>query len=312
MVTMPKPSPPRRDTRPSAHSPQAPHTFQPVELRWILKALAGTVALAMVCGTITLGVIYSRTQWQLVLHPSREVPKTPAALGLTFTEVHFAPKNNGQPQLDGWWIPSDLPSDPTVLMLHSGDGSMSDAMPQARILHDARLNVLVFDYRGFGHSSGQHPIQATMEADAESALNYLTETRKIPPSSIIVDGERSAASLAVRLCRDHNNIAALILNFPDGDFKRRPDVEDRSGKLLAWLLFDQDFPLVKPLGALATPKLIFTNSGQKYAPDFRRAADPKMVVWLESESSFAAIPQDIRRFLDAYLTRPPATLTPNP
>ena len=317
---MARPTNPRRKPPParaSAHSPQAPHTFELVELRWILKALAAVIALALVCGYITLCVVYSRTQWQLVLHPSREVAKTPASLGLAFTEVHFGVDSSGQPQLDGWWIPGDLPPSDlaatTVLMLHNGDGSMSDALPQARILHNAHLNVLLFDYRGFGRSGGAHPTEATMEADAESAFTYLTSTRNLSASSIIAYGNGVGGSLVVKLCAEHTQIAALILEAPDGDFRARAESDSRSRIIPVSLLFHEDFPLAEPLHTLTTPKLLITYSVQPApAPQvFQHAADPKMTVELPV-SPTSSIHESLSRFLSSYITRPPATLSPNP
>ena len=151
-----------------------------------------------------------------------------------------------------------------------------------------------------------------MEADTDSALTYLTGTRGIPASSIIAYGNGVGGSLAVRLCTEHPQIAALILEAPDGDFRARAQADDRSRLFPVSLLFHEDFPLAEPLRTLPTPKLILASNDQKYAPDFHQAADPKMVVWLDSESSFAAVPEDIRRFLDSYVSRPPATLIHNP
>jgi hypothetical protein len=304
---MAKHSPPRSPTtRASSHSPQAPQTFELVELRWILKALGTIVAFAIICGYVTLCVVYSRTQWQLVLHPSRELKTTPAALSLAFTEVHFAPDSGGQPELDGWWIPGDLPTDPTVLLLHSGDGSMSDGLPQALTLHNARFNVLIFDYRGFGHSGGNHPTQATMEADADAALTYLRETRSIPPGNIIVYGSVVGGSLAVRLCAEHPQIAALILDHPDGDLRVRALASNRSGLIPANLLFTQDFPLAGPLHTLAIPKLLLTTEESSGQEKLHQAADPKMIVTFGLETSESER-DSIRRFLDTYVP----TLTTN-
>ena len=314
-MPMPKSNHRRTDApgRPSRHNPNAPQTFELVELGWILKALAGIFALALVCGYITLCVVYSRTQWQLVLHPSRIIATTPAAVGLPFTEVRFGVDDSGQPLLDGWWVPGDSPSDPVVILLHKGDSDIGDALPIAQSLHNARLNVLLFDYRGYGLSGGQHPTEATMEADTDSALTYLTGTRGIPASSIIAYGNGVGGSLAVRLCTEHPQIAALILEAPDGDFRARAQADDRSRLFPVSLLFHEDFPLAEPLRTLPTPKLLISYSAQPApAPEvFQRASDPKMTVELPV-SPASSIHESLSRFLSSYITRPPASLSPNP
>ena len=312
-VSMPKHTPRRADApgRPSRHNPNAPQTFELVELGWILKALGGIFALALLCGYITLCVVYSRTQWQLVLHPSRAVTTTPAAVGLPFTEVHFGMDDSGQPQLDGWWIPGDAPTDPVVILLHNGDSTIGDTLPIAQSLHNARLNVLLFDYRGYGLSGGQHPTEATMEADAESAFSYLTAARGVPASSIIAYGSGVGGSLAVRLCAEHPQIAALILDHPDGDLKARALADSRSNLLPVRWLFAQDFPLAKPLQILSTPKLLISPPTVAPPPQLAYATNPKMTVELPSTDT-TALHQALTRFLSTYVTHPPATLRPNP
>ena len=67
-----------------------------------------------------------------------------------------------------------------------------------------------------------------MQADAASALTYLTTTRNIPASSIVIYGTGLGASLAVRLCAENPNLPALILQSPDGDLTDRAAHDPRS------------------------------------------------------------------------------------
>ena len=258
----PKPSPrlqPRYDplTRLAPQRASAPpEMIELIDPRWILKALAITFAAAFLCAYATLCILFARSQWQLVLHPSRTVATTPAALHLPFTAVRFGVDNTGQPQLTGWWIPSDSTTPNTALILHSGDGNLADALPSAQILHSQHLNVLLFDYRGYGQSLGPNPTQASMQSDAATALTYLTTTRSIPADSIVVYGTGLGASLAVHLCAHNPQLPALILQAPDGDLTDRARHDPRSKIVPFTLLFDQPFPLATPLSTLPTPHLI--------------------------------------------------------
>jgi len=283
-----------------------------VDAGWILKALAGMFVLAILCSYITLCVLFHYNQWQLVLKPSRSITTTPVAVNLPFTDVHFGVDVSGQPQLDGWWIPSDSPADPTILMLHSGDGSMSDAVSQAQALHTARLNILLFDYRGYGRSTGQHPTEAMMEADAQTAFTYVTTLRGIPAAAVIPYGTGAGASLAVKLCNDHPQIPAVILESPSGDFLAQAKVDTRAHLVPVSLLFNQNFPLADPLHTLTTPKLLvsYTATGAPPPAIFQRAADPKMTVELPA-SPASLTRETISRFLGSYVSHPPAPLIPN-
>lgn len=311
---MPTNSPPRGPFPPRSikQPPNSQYSgeFEMVDPSFILKSLSGVIAAALILAYITLCVVFARSQWQLVLHPSREVAKQPDSYGLNFVEVHFGVDASGEPQLDGWWLPSDNPTDPTVLMLHDGSGSMSDALPLARTLHDASLNVLVFDYRGFGHSTGQHPEQKLMQADAETAYDYLTSTRGIPQGSIAVLGDRGGASLAVGLCTQHPQIPAIILQDADGDFEPRAAQDVRSQFVPVKMLFHEDFPLSAPLHTLATPKLLISTDSSSVPASVRDAADPKMTVEIP-EGDTSALEAAISRFIGGYVARMPEKLTPN-
>ncbi len=298
--------PPQRPNL-SSHLPPSAETVDP---RWLLKALLAMLAVGVACAYILLCVLFHYQQWQLVLHPSRTVAANPSSIGLSFEEVHFFPDAGGQPQLQGWWLPGDVPTDPTVLLLHTGSGSMSDALPTARRLHDARLNVLLFDYRGFGRSAGQHPTEQTMEADSDAALDWLGAVRHIAPAQTVVFGDRSGASLAVRLCAGHPDVAGLILQQGDGDFASRAAEDTRARIVPVRLLFHEDFPLAGPLSTLKTPKLLISFPNSKHPVDIQRAADPKMTYEIKSESDDAATHQAIRRFVDTYLTQAPPQLLP--
>jgi pimeloyl-ACP methyl ester carboxylesterase len=288
-----------------------PEMIDLVDASWILKALGTMFILALLCAYATLCVLFHYNQWQLVLKPSRNVTSTPAAVNLAFTEVHFGVDGAGQPELDGWWIPSDSAADPTILLLHSGDGSMSDAVSKAQTLHAARLNILLFDYRGYGHSSGQHPTEATMESDAETAFRYLTTLRGVAAQSVVAYGTGAGASLAVKLCVDHPQIAALILESPSGDFLSQVRRDPRATLVPTSLLFNQNFPLEGPLHSLSTPKLLISYTDSGMQPNvFRQAADPKMTVELPASPASSAR-DSINRFLSSYVAHPPPALIPN-
>jgi pimeloyl-ACP methyl ester carboxylesterase len=305
---MPKPPKPRRvqtrfDPNRGPASPP-PEMIELVDPTWLLKALGGTIGVGLLCAYITLCIIFAKTEWQLVLHPSRTVSADPSSLGLAFTEVHFGPADT---QLEGWWIPSGIPSGPTALLLHGGDGSMADALPQARLLHEEGFQVLLFDYRGFGRSGGAHPTQALMQADAESALSYIIATQHASPGGLLVYGIGLGGSIAAQLCGQHSEIAALVLDAPDGDLRQRAAADVRSHIVPVSLLFHETFPLAKPLATLYTPKLLITHNTGPAPAALQQAHTPRITVELPPGAS---IRPSLARFVDAIFPRDPLDLTP--
>jgi pimeloyl-ACP methyl ester carboxylesterase len=290
----------KRSTQPAPQHPS--HQHEIVDPRWLLKAGAVALLVALLFAYLTLCWLFYQGQWQFALHPSRTVAQTPAVLGLKFEPIRFGVDATGTPQLSGWFIPYGEASSEamTALILHSGDGSISDALPSAQLLNTAHMNVLLFDYRGYGASGGQHPTEQIMQADAASALAYLTGTRGIPLDRIIPFGQGIGASLATRLCAEHHELPVLVLESPNGDIDASVAHDPRSKLVPTSLLLHEHFPLAEPIGTLATPKLIINYTNGEAPLDARRAANPKMTVEFPHKDDIAYV-QTLTRFLDFYV-----------
>jgi pimeloyl-ACP methyl ester carboxylesterase len=270
---------PRKHTPPPGwKSPLAPQ--QPLaSARWMLAAMGGVLLLAVVCVYITFCLLFWQGQWQLVFQPSRAVPYTPASAGLKFDEIAFDATETGILQLNGWWIPAD-PNAPysadTLLLLHNGVGSLSDTLPQLQTLHKLGINLFAFDYRGFGKSMNIHPSEASTYEDADAAWRYLTNTRHVSPSAIVLDGVGLGAAIAVETARRHPRTPALILEDPAAPTLDTLQFDPRTRLLPIRLLFHDRFDMTKTLATLPTPKLLlYSTAGGEghYNPaDFKQTA----------------------------------------
>jgi uncharacterized protein len=288
------PKPAKRASRPSSQ-PLVSHA-------WLMKAIAGVVIVALICGYLTLALLFYQGQWQLVLHPQHNAgaPET--------SWIRFGPDESATPQLTGRWIPAAEGAryaNATILFLPSGDGSLSDFNPTVDRLHNLGINVFAFDYRGYGYSADTHPNQLRMTQDAESAWTYLNTSRSIPAHQIIPYGIGVGASLATRLAANHSEIPALILESPKGDLLDIVRHDPHASLAPVRLLFHENFPLAGPLASLRTPKLLFTTDKA-----LESAADPKLTVEFANPSD-ALYTQSITRFLDQYLPSS-SQLVPSP
>jgi len=296
---------PRSKPRPS----QPTRHVENVPVGWLLRAFSAVVLAAAACIYLTLCFLYSRGQWQFVLHPTRATGE-PAA---STNPVHFAPNDSGQPQLTGQWLtaqPEGRYGRLTILFLPGGDGSLANSAATIAALQELGLNVFAFDYRGYGFSANLHPSQQRMSEDAEAAWRYLTATRGVSPATIIPYGVGVGASLAASLAATHPEIPALILDSPHTDlldFARR----ESPSLLPITLLFRERFPLAEPLSSLRSPKLLLADPGAATPAAFAKAADPKLTVFLPARTG-PLFNQAMERFLDAYLNqRPVPSLAPS-
>ena len=139
-----------------------------------------------------------------------------------------------------------------------------------------------------------------MRADASAALRYVLESGHAHPGGLLVYGTGLGASLAVRLCTEHADLAGLILQDADGDTLTRIEADGRSRVVPVTLLFHERFPLADALSTLRTPKILISYTRGNAPVDAQRAADPKMTVELAPDAGPNALTVPVRRFLDTY------------
>lgn len=286
---------------PGWKSPLAPQ--QPLaSARWILGSLAATLGLAVVCVYITFCLLFWQGQWQLVFKPSRAITATPAVAGLKYDEISFDATETGILQLNGWWIPADAGAPyaaDTLLLLHHGSGSLSDTLPQLEALHQLGINIFAFDYRGFGKSVDIHPSEASTYQDADAAWRYLTGTRHLSPSTIVLDGVGVGAAIAVETASRHPQAPALVLENPSPPMLQSLQLDPRTRLLPIRLLFHDRFDMTKTLAHLPTPKLLLYTSNDATGHDY--AADPKQTATVTGYADDHYL-ISLRSFLGKYLS----------
>ena len=290
----------RSSSKPKRRQPQTGK----VEGAWLLKALVAAVVVAIVCTYLTLCLVFSWSEWQLVLHPAQtsaiESPQAPL--------IHFDPGDSGQPQLTGVWLPAPPEGhykDFTILFLPGGDGSLANFAATQTALQQMGMNVFAFDYRGYGKSATTHPNERRMIEDSEAAWTYLTQTRRISPSTILPYGVGVGASLATRLTKAHAEIPGVMLDSPYADLGDVVLKDPRFRLLPVGLLFQEDFPLSRPLAQLTKPKLLLVREPNSEPASYFSAADPKRIVVLKADD-IPGFDQSITRFLDEYVPVPSA------
>ncbi len=243
------------DPRAQKGPPSPPPT---VSGRWLLGAVAIAIPAAALCAWAVLCLLFWQGSWQLLYHPASAVTRTPASVGLAFDSVGFAATQTGEPLLRGWWIsaaPGSRYASYTVLYLHGQDGNIGDTVDSLAVLHGIGVNVLAFDYRGYGQSRFARPSEVRWREDAESALKYLTGTRHIPANTIVLDGDALGANLALQTAADHHELAGVILHDPIPDAINVVLSDPRARLIPARLLVQDRYELDKPATALQIPSL---------------------------------------------------------
>lgn len=97
----------------------------------------------------------------------------------------------------------------TLLYIHGNAEDLGNIRPQLTQLHQQGLNLLAYDYRGYGTSDGQ-PSEQNAYQEVEAAYAYLTQQLKIPAQRILVQGRSLGGGSAVYLA-SRRIVGGLIL-----------------------------------------------------------------------------------------------------
>jgi len=275
--------------------------------RWLLAALCATIAGAAVCCWLALCLLFWQGSWQLLYHPVAAVTRTPASAGLPFDRVSFAATDTGVPRLKGWWIPASPGAARarfTVIYLHGQDGNIGDTVDALARLHDAGVNVLAFDYRGYGESQNTRPSEAHWRQDAEWAIDYLVGTRHIDAGAIVVDGTELGANLALEVGAEHSELAGVVVDSPVQDATGAIFNDARARMVPARLLVRDRYDLDAAAATLRVPPLLWfartdATGSTKDPEDYSKVAAHKMIFWLNPAGDIYKQSEDaLGRWLD--------------
>lgn len=144
---------------------------------------------------VLLGLIHAVLSYTLSLmlfHPSREVGRDVERAG--GERVSYVTSDGVR--LVSWLIPSRGPRRRTVVYFHGNAGLASGCWGWGVWLANRGSDVLLAEYRGYGESEGS-PTAAGIERDAEAAIRYLLEERRVSPRELVVHGQSLGGAAAV-------------------------------------------------------------------------------------------------------------------
>lgn len=170
----------------------------------------------LVVGYATLCLLVFLLQARLVYFPGPAPRATPSERGLEHRELELA-TGDGE-RLHGWFLPREGARG-AVLVCHGNAGSIEQRIELARAFHELGWAVLLFDYRGYGNSTGKPSEEGTYR-DAEAAAEHLTRVEGLAPEQIVLYGESLGAAVALELAT-RRSCAALIA---ESTFTSLPDM----------------------------------------------------------------------------------------
>ena len=240
----------------------------------------------------------------MVFYPTREIGMTPDTIGLTFENVTI--DTDDGIRLTGWFIPHESGKN-VVLFCHGNAGNMSHRLDSIKILYELGLSTFIFDYRGYGRSTGKPSEKGTC-TDAGAAWRYLVIERGIDPKRIIIFGRSLGGAIAAQLAYKHTP-KVLIL---ESSFTSVPDI---GSQLYPWLpvrLFSRfHYPTITFVKDTACPVLVVHSSEDDLIPFnhgrelFEAASEPKEFLEIRGSHNegFLVTGQPYKDGLRSFLAR---------
>jgi hypothetical protein len=184
-------------------------------------------ACALLVGGTVVYFVLRQFEHSQIYHPSADLAADPRDLGRAFEDV-FIPVE--KEQIHAWYFPAGPEKAPVrplaVLVCHGNGGNISHRLDLAALLLEARASVLLFDYRGYGRSSGRPGEEATYR-DAQAAYEWL-RGKGFAPAGIVAYGESLGGGVVSELAL-REPLAGIILQ---STFTSMPDI---GAELFPWL-----------------------------------------------------------------------------
>ncbi|MFY9255242.1 MAG: alpha/beta hydrolase [Fuerstiella sp.] len=172
---------------------------------WRRKILRG-VAVYAVLPYLSVTAIFTLTQRRLMYRPSVADSLCVTALNLDSERTSDVQiKTPDGDVLNGWLLKSANADEATKRLLIYFPGNSMNRLERVSDLREVAsfgYDVLIFDYRGFGDSTGS-PTETRLSADAKLIWRYATGELGWREAEVVVFGESLGGAVAVSLWSDN-------------------------------------------------------------------------------------------------------------
>ncbi len=235
-----------------------------------------------------------RVEPRLAFFPTRGEDVTPASLGVAFTPLDVMSKD--EVRLRVWHLPN-ADADAQVVYFHGNGGNLSIWADILVGLYQQRLDVIAFDYRGYGMSDGA-PSEKGLYQDA-AAVIQLAQNRRRSGVPLIYWGRSLGTTVAAY---------AATVSQPDGIIleagfpSMRAVVETNPiFWLLSWVS-SYEFPTARWMSRTRAPVLVLHGDSDSVIPYrlgqrlYQQISEPKRFVTIPGGDHNDAAPRDAETY----------------
>lgn len=212
-------------------------------------------------------------EYESLYYPMPKIEYTPKAIGLEYEDVRI--KTSDGVRISGWFVPSES-SRAVLLFCHGNGGNISHRLDKISMLNRLGVDLLMFDYRGYGASEGR-PSEEGLYLDAEAMYDYLIQEKNVPSGKIVGYGESLGGAVIIDLA-SRRNVAGLII---ESSFTSVRDMARKIFPFVPGFALKTRFDSLSKIKDIGGPKLILHSIEDDIIPYkqgrtlFENAQEPK-------------------------------------
>jgi fermentation-respiration switch protein FrsA (DUF1100 family) len=249
-------------------------------------------------------LVFLALENRLIYHPITAAEDWEEAPDARIRDV-MLPLPTGE-RVHAWWLPVRRATG-AALFSHGNAGNLSHRGPGlARWADELNLSVLIYDYPGYGRSTGR-PTERSCHAAAAAAWDWLTRTQGVAPDRVLLRGDSLGAALATALARDHGCRALVLI-------KAFTSIPDMAQHTFPWLparyVVRHRYDNLANLPRVRRPVFILHGTADRVVPFghgerlFATANEPKAFLGHAGADHNDPLPADffehLRRFVAAH------------
>ncbi len=231
-------------------------------------------------------------EWQMTHHPVGYDGNAAWTLPANGEDVWFTTADSVK--LHGWFLRAlQQPAHGTVLYSHGNGGNITYFKGIAADLAQRGLDVLLYDYRGYGRSEGSAPSEDELYADGDAAYDFLTQTRGVKIAQLAIYGLSLGTTVSTDLAA-RKACSVLVLEAP---LSSASDMASATLPLipsqLHWILSNR-FESARKIAAAKCPVLVAHGDADTIIPVeqgrkvFAAANEPKKLLIISRGSHWLA------------------------
>lgn len=199
-------------------------------------------------------------QNKMIFHPWDNFDDLKAYPDFKYEDIYI--ESTDGVKVNAWFVgKTENPDAPVILFCHGNAGNMSQFIDSAQLYNKAGFSCMLFDYRGYGRSSGSISEKGIYD-DTEAVWNYLINVKKYKPENIIIAG-RSLGGAPATYLASRQSPGGLII---ESAFASIPEMASDLYPIFPAFLCRTKLPTASFAANLRCPVLHFHASEDEVVP----------------------------------------------